>query len=151
MIVNLKTIRNLFYFLKVNENLKKAQYIFFCYNIKLTPILKNTLTINHITYSFLKKLKCLNYLKFVQVTLSNSLIIFSCNDELACNKLLDQVSSNILLAKIKTNFYSLNNLHDYCKIDAKTFCYQNFIHYYYQNIFSIVQLLENQKKNLSLN
>ena len=131
--------------MKVNENLKKKQYIFFCYNIKLTPFLKNNLNKNHITYSFFKKLKCINYLKFVQLGLSNSLVIFFCDNELACHKIISQISDNIIFAKIQTNYYSLNNLSKYCKLDSKAVCYQNIVNSYYKHILVLMQLLENQR------
>ena len=89
LIDNLKTTRNIFYFLKVNQNLAKYKYIFFCYNVNLT--LLNSIIIKYnIKYYFLKKLKCIKYLNFLNHYLNNSILLFCVNDNLYSSKLLKE-------------------------------------------------------------
>ena len=69
-IVNLKLIRKFFYFFKLNSNLKKFKFIFFCYNTKIDANLQTQLAAHNIKFYFLKKLKYNNYLNYIIANIS---------------------------------------------------------------------------------
>lgn len=138
LIDNLKTTRNIFYFLKVNQNLAKYKYIFFCYNVNLT--LLNSIIIKYnIKYYFLKKLKCIKYLNFLNHYLNNSILLFCVNDMESLTKLIPLLKNKILYCKVNNNFYSLNNLDEYLNSNLDLINYlNNYIHSFICN-FEIFQ------------
>ena len=119
LIDNIKKIRNLNYFLKINQNLLNYNYIFFCYNVNLKSLSSKIINNPNIKYYFLKKLKCIKYLNFFKAYLNNSIIIFCINDINSLNLFLQELNNNIIYCKINNSFYSLNNIQDYLnsKID----------------------------------
>lgn len=144
LIVNIKTIRNLFYFLKINNQLRNYKFIFFCYNINLDSELRTKLINNNIRYFYLKKIKCQRYLQFLIPYLTNSLILFCCNTEKELLYLLPYINKNILLSKINNNYYSINNLLSY--INSK----KEFVDYcttYYWNLISIFFVYQHTLNN----
>ena len=138
LIDNLKTTRNIVYFLIVNQNLAKYKYIFFCYNVNLT--LLNSIIIKYnIKYYFLKKLKCIKYLNFLNHYLNNSILLFCVNDMESLTKLIPLLKNKILYCKVNNNFYSLNNLDEYLNSNLDLINYlNNYIHSFICN-FEIFQ------------
>lgn len=129
LIDNIKKIRNLNYFLKINQNLLNYNYIFFCYNVNLKSLSSKVINNPNIKYYFLKKLKCIKYLNFFKAYLNNSIIIFCINDINSLNLFLQELNNNIIYCKINNSFYSLNNIQDYLnsKIDLVNYMDNNII------------------------
>ena len=129
LIDNIKKIRNLNYFLKINQNLLNYNYIFFCYNVNLKSLSSKIINNPNIKYYFLKKLKCIKYLNFFKAYLNNSIIIFCINDINSLNLFLQELNNNIIYCKINNSFYSLNNIQDYLnsKIDLVNYMDNNII------------------------
>lgn len=144
MIDNIKKIRNLNYFLKINQNLLNYNYIFFCYNVNLKSLSSKVINNPNIKYYFLKKLKCIKYLNFFKAYLNNSIIIFCINDINSLNLFLQELNNNIIYCKINNSFYSLNNIQDYLnsKIDLVNYMDNNII-----ALFQNLQFLEDKLKN----
>lgn len=144
MIDNIKKIRNLNYFLKINQNLLNYNYIFFCYNVNLKSLSSKVINNPNIKYYFLKKLKCIKYLNFFKVYLNNSIIIFCINDINSLNLFLQELNNNIIYCKINNSFYSLNNIQDYLnsKIDLVNYMDNNII-----ALFQNLQFLKDKLKN----
>lgn len=142
LIDNIKKIRNLNYFLKINQNLLNYNYIFFCYNVNLKSLSSKVINNPNIKYYFLKKLKCIKYLNFFKAYLNNSIIIFCINDINSLNLFLQELNDNIIYCKINNSFYSLNNIQDYLnsKIDL--------VNYMDNNIIALFQNLQFLKDNL---
>ena len=138
LIDNIKVTRNLFYFFKINNNLKKFNYIFFCYNKKESSILTNYINNGKINYYFLKKLKSIKYLFFLQSYLKNSLVLYCTNDETILTNVVKELDNNIIFCKINNNFYSLNNLKDYLNSKMKLVTYIN--NYFYNFIYVLDNL-----------
>ena len=128
LIDNIKKIRNLNYFLKINQNLLNYNYIFFCYNVNLKSLSSKVINDPNIKYYFLKKLKCIKYLNFFKAYLNNSIIIFCINDINSLNLFLQELNNNIIYCKINNSFYSLNNIQDYLnsKIDLGNYIISKF-------------------------
>ena len=144
MIDNIKKIRNLNYFFKINKNLLNYNYIFFCYNINLKHLDSKIVNNPNIKYYFLKKLKCIKYLDFIKTYLNNSVVIFCINDYNSLNFFLQELNNNIIYCKINNSYYSLNNLKDY--LNSK----MDLIHYIDNNIIALLynlQVFENKLKN----
>lgn len=141
LIDNIKFIRDIFYFFKINNNLKKFKYIFFCYKKNNSQILLNYINLNKVNYYFLKKLKSIKYLSFIKSYLKNSLVLYCTNDETLLVNLIKELDNNIIFCKIENNFYSLNNLKFYLnsKIDL--------INYINTNYYNFIYTLDNLKKN----
>lgn len=144
LIDNIKKIRNLNYFLKINQNLLSYNYIFFCYNVNLKSLSSKVINNPNIKYYFLKKLKCIKYLNFFKAYLNNSIIIFCINDINSLNLFLQELNNNIIYCKINNSFYSLNNIQDYLnsKIDLVNYMDNNII-----ALFQNLQFLEDKLKN----
>lgn len=144
LIDNIKKIRNLNYFLKINQNLLNYNYIFFCYNVNLKSLSSKIINNPNIKYYFLKKLKCIKYLNFFKAYLNNSIIIFCINDINSLNLFLQELNNNILYCKINNSFYSLNNIQDYLnsKIDLVNYMDNNII-----ALFQNLQFLKDKLKN----
>lgn len=144
MIDNIKKIRNLNYFLKINQNLLNYNYIFFCYNVNLKSLSSKVINNPNIKYYFLKKLKCIKYLNFFKAYLNNSIIIFCINDINSLNLFLQELNNNIIYCKINNSFYSLNNIQDYLnsKIDLVNYMNNNII-----ALFQNLQFLKDKLKN----
>lgn len=144
LIDNIKKIRNLNYFLKINQNLLNYNYIFFCYNINLKSLSSKVINDPNIKYYFLKKLKCIKYLNFFKAYLNNSIIIFCINDINSLNLFLQELNNNIIYCKINNSFYSLNNIQDYLnsKIDLVNYMDNNII-----ALFQNLQFLKDKLKN----
>lgn len=144
MIDNIKKIRNLNYFLKINQNLLNYNYIFFCYNVNLKSLSSKIINNPNIKYYFLKKLKCIKYLNFFKAYLNNSTIIFCINDINSLNLFLQELNNNIIYCKINNSFYSLNNIQDYLnsKIDLVNYMDNNII-----ALFQNLQFLKDKLKN----
>ena len=144
MIDNIKKIRNLNYFLKINQNLLNYNYIFFCYNVNLKSLSSKIINNPNIKYYFLKKLKCIKYLNFFKAYLNNSIIIFCINDINSLNLFLQELNNNIIYYKINNSFYSLNNIQDYLnsKIDLVNYMDNNII-----ALFQNLQFLKDKLKN----
>lgn len=144
MIDNIKKIRNLNYFLKINQNLLNYNYIFFCYNVNLKSLSSKVINDPNIKYYFLKKLKCIKYLNFFKAYLNNSIIIFCINDINSLNLFLQELNNNIIYCKINNSFYSLNNIQDYLnsKIDLVNYMDNNII-----ALFQNLQFLKDKLKN----
>lgn len=144
LIDNIKKIRNLNYFLKINQNLLNYNYIFFCYNVNLKSLSSKVINNPNIKYYFLKKLKCIKYLNFFKVYLNNSIIIFCINDINSLNLFLQELNNNIIYCKINNSFYSLNNIQDYLnsKIDLVNYMDNNII-----ALFQNLQFLKDKLKN----
>lgn len=144
LIDNIKKIRNLNYFLKINQNLLNYNYIFFCYNVNLKSLSSKVINNPNIKYYFLKKLKCIKYLNFFKAYLNNSIIIFCINDINSLNLFLQELNNNIIYCKINNSFYSLNNIQDYLnsKIDLVNYMDNNII-----ALFQNLQFLEDKLKN----
>lgn len=144
LIDNIKKIRNLNYFLKINQNLLNYNYIFFCYNVNLKSLSSKIINNPNIKYYFLKKLKCIKYLNFFKAYLNNSIIIFCINDINSLNLFLQELSNNIIYCKINNSFYSLNNIQDYLnsKIDLVNYMDNNII-----ALFQNLQFLKDKLKN----
>lgn len=144
MIDNIKKIRNLNYFLKINQNLLNYNYIFFCYNVNLKSLSSKIINNPNIKYYFLKKLKCIKYLNFFKAYLNNSIIIFCINDINSLNLFLQELNNNIIYCKINNSFYSLNNIQDYLnsKIDLVNYMDNNII-----ALFQNLQFLKDKLKN----
>ena len=144
MIDNIKKIRNLNYFLKINQNLLNYNYIFFCYNVNLKSLSSKVINNPNIKYYFLKKLKCIKYLNFFKAYLNNSIIIFCINDINSLNLFLQELNNNIIYCKINNSFYSLNNIQDYLnsKIDLVNYMDNNII-----ALFQNLQFLKDKLKN----
>lgn len=143
LIDNLKTTRNIFYFLKVNQNLAKYKYIFFCYNVNLT--LLNSIIIKYnIKYYFLKKLKCIKYLNFLNHYLNNSILLFCVNDMESLTKLIPLLKNKILYCKVNDNFYSLNNLDEYLN---SNFDLINYLNNYLYSFICNFEVFQNNLKN----
>lgn len=141
-IVNLKLVRKFFYFLKLNSNLKKFNFIFFCYNTKIDSNLLTILVANNIKYYFLKKINYNNYLNFIILPyLSNNLVMFCCSDEMSVQQILPYISKTVLFSKINNNFYSLNNCERYISSRIELYNYLN--NYIYKFLF----LIQNSSKN----
>ena len=143
LIDNIKTLRNLFYFLKINNNLKSYKYIYFCYGITTIP--KNlSIYINSkkIDYYFFKKLKSIKYLVFLQNYLKNSLVLFCTNEESVLPILSKELKNFIIFCKIDNNFYSLNNIETYCNSKMDLISYIN--NYYYNFIYTLDNLKNNK-------
>lgn len=145
LIDNIKKIRNLNYFLKINQNLLNYNYIFFCYNVNLKSLSSKIINNPNIKYYFLKKLKCIKYLNFFKAYLNNSIIIFCINDINSLNLFLQELNNNIIYCKINNSFYSLNNIQDYLnsKIDLVNYMDNNNIIALFQNL----QFLKDKLKN----
>lgn len=144
LIDNIKKIRNLNYFLKINQNLLNYNYIFFCYNVNLKSLSSKIINNPNIKYYFLKKLKCIKYLNFFKAYLNNSIIIFCINDINCLNLFLQELNNNIIYCKINNSFYSLNNIQDYLnsKIDLVNYMDNNII-----ALFQNLQFLKDKLKN----
>ena len=144
LIDNIKKIRNLNYFLKINQNLLNYNYIFFCYNVNLKSLISKVINNPNIKYYFLKKLKCIKYLNFFKAYLNNSIIIFCINDINSLNLFLQELNDNIIYCKINNSFYSLNNIQDYLnsKIDLVNYMDNNII-----ALFQNLQFLKDKLKN----
>ena len=144
MIDNIKKIRNLNYFLKINQNLLNYNYIFFCYNVNLKSLSSKIINNPNIKYYFLKKLKCIKYLNFFKAYLNNSITIFCINDINSLNLFLQELNNNIIYCKINNSFYSLNNIQDYLnsKIDLVNYMDNNII-----ALFQNLQFLKDKLKN----
>lgn len=144
LIDNIKKIRNLNYFLKINQNLLNYNYIFFCYNVNLKSLSSKIINNPNIKYYFLKKLKCIKYLNFFKAYLNNSIIIFCINDINSLNLFLQELNNNIIYCKINNSFYSLNNIQDYLnsKIDLVNYMNNNII-----ALFQNLQFLKDKLKN----
>lgn len=144
LIDNIKKIRNLNYFLKINQNLLNYNYIFFCYNVNLKSLSSKVINNPNIKYYFLKKLKCIKYLNFFKAYLNNSIIIFCINDINFLNLFLQELNNNIIYCKINNSFYSLNNIQDYLnsKIDLVNYMDNNII-----ALFQNLQFLKDKLKN----
>lgn len=144
LIDNIKKIRNLNYFLKINQNLLNYNYIFFCYNVNLKSLSSKVINDPNIKYYFLKKLKCIKYLNFFKAYLNNSIIIFCINDMNSLNLFLQELNNNIIYCKINNSFYSLNNIQDYLnsKIDLVNYMDNNII-----ALFQNLQFLKDKLKN----
>ncbi len=144
LIDNIKKIRNLNYFLKINQNLLNYNYIFFCYNVNLKSLSSKVINDPNIKYYFLKKLKCIKYLNFFKAYLNNSIIIFCINDINSLNLFLQELNNNIIYCKINNSFYSLNNIQDYLnsKIDLVNYMDNNII-----ALFQNLQFLKDKLKN----
>ena len=144
LIDNIKKIRNLNYFLKINQNLLNYNYIFFCYNVNLKSLSSKIINNPNIKYYFLKKLKCIKYLNFFKAYLNNSIIIFCINDINSLNLFLQELNNNIIYCKINNSFYSLNNIQDYLnsKIDLVNYMDDNII-----ALFQNLQFLKDKLKN----
>lgn len=144
LIDNVKKIRNLNYFLKINQNLLNYNYIFFCYNVNLKSLSSKIINNPNIKYYFLKKLKCIKYLNFFKAYLNNSIIIFCINDINSLNLFLQELNNNIIYCKINNSFYSLNNIQDYLnsKIDLVNYMDNNII-----ALFQNLQFLKDKLKN----
>ena len=144
LIDNIKKIRNLNYFLKINQNLLNYNYIFFCYNVNLKSLSSKIINNQNIKYYFLKKLKCIKYLNFFKAYLNNSIIIFCINDINSLNLFLQELNNNIIYCKINNSFYSLNNIQDYLnsKIDLVNYMDNNII-----ALFQNLQFLKDKLKN----
>lgn len=144
LIDNIKKIRNLNYFLKINQNLLNYNYIFFCYNVNLKSLSSKVINNPNIKYYFLKKLKCIKYLNFFKAYLNNSIIIFCINDINSLNLFLQELNNNIIYCKINNSFYSLNNVQDYLnsKIDLVNYMDNNII-----ALFQNLQFLKDKLKN----
>lgn len=144
LIDNIKKIRNLNYFLKINQNLLNYNYIFFCYNVNLKSLSSKVINNPNIKYYFLKKLKCIKYLNFFKAYLNNSIIIFCINDINSLNLFLQELNDNIIYCKINNSFYSLNNIQDYLnsKIDLVNYMDNNII-----ALFKNLQFLKDKLKN----
>lgn len=144
LIDNIKKIRNLNYFLKINQNLLNYNYIFFCYNVNLKSLSSKIINNLNIKYYFLKKLKCIKYLNFFKAYLNNSIIIFCINDINSLNLFLQELNNNIIYCKINNSFYSLNNIQDYLnsKIDLVNYMDNNII-----ALFQNLQFLKDKLKN----
>lgn len=144
LIDNIKKIRNLNYFLKINQNLLNYNYIFFCYNVNLKSLSSKVINNPNIKYYFLKKLKCIKYLNFFKAYLNNSIIIFCINDINSLNLFLQELNNNIIYCKINNSFYSLNNIQDYLnsKIDLINYMDNNII-----ALFQNLQFLKDKLKN----
>lgn len=144
LIDNIKKIRNLNYFLKINQNLLNYNYIFFCYNVNLKFLSSKVINNPNIKYYFLKKLKCIKYLNFFKAYLNNSIIIFCINDMNSLNLFLQELNNNIIYCKINNSFYSLNNIQDYLnsKIDLVNYMDNNII-----ALFQNLQFLKDKLKN----
>ena len=138
LIDNIKVTRNLFYFFKINNNLIKFNYIFFCYNKKESSILTNYINNGKINYYFLKKLKSIKYLFFLQSYLKNSLVLYCTNDETILTNVVKELDNNIIFCKINNNFYSLNNLKDYLNSKMELVTYIN--NYFYNFIYVLDNL-----------
>lgn len=140
-IVNLKLIRKFFYFLKLNSNLKKFNFIFFCYNFKLDTDFQTLLLSYNIKFYFLKKLKYNNYLNYILLPyLTNNLVIYCCSDEKAVKALLPKISKYLIFCKINNNFYSLNDCETY--LSSRIDLY-NYLH---NSIYQFVTLLQNSSQ-----
>lgn len=144
LIDNIKKIRNLNYFLKINQNLLNYNYIFFCYNVNLKSLSSKVINNPNIKYYFLKKLKCIKYLNFFKAYLNNSIIIFCINDINSLNLFLQELNNNIIYCKINNSFYSLNNIQDCLnsKIDLVNYMDNNII-----ALFQNLQFLKDKLKN----
>lgn len=144
LIDNIKKIRNLNYFLKINQNLLNYNYIFFCYNVNLKSLSSKIINNPNVKYYFLKKLKCIKYLNFFKAYLNNSIIIFCINDINSLNLFLQELNNNIIYCKINNSFYSLNNIQDYLnsKIDLVNYMDNNII-----ALFQNLQFLKDKLKN----
>ena len=144
LIDNIKKIRNLNYFLKINQNLLNYNYIFFCYNVNLKSLSSKIINNPNIKYYFLKKLKCIKYLNFFKAYLNNSIIIFCINDINSLNLFLQELNNNIIYCKINNSFYSLNNIQDYLnsKIDLVNYMDNNII-----ALFQNLQFLKDKLRN----
>lgn len=144
LIDNIKKIRNLNYFLKINQNLLNYNYIFFCYNVNLKSLSSKVINNPNIKYYFLKKLKCIKYLNFFKAYLNNSIIIFCINDINSLNLFLQELNNDIIYCKINNSFYSLNNIQDYLnsKIDLVNYMDNNII-----ALFQNLQFLKDKLKN----
>ena len=144
LIDNIKKIRNLNYFLKINQNLLNYNYIFFCYNVNLKSLSSKIINNPNIKYYFLKKLKCIKYLNFFKAYLNNSIIIFCINDINSLNLFLQELNNNIIYCKINNSYYSLNNIQDYLnsKIDLVNYMDNNII-----ALFQNLQFLKDKLKN----
>lgn len=144
LIDNIKKIRNLNYFLKINQNLLNYNYIFFYYNVNLKSLSSKIINNPNIKYYFLKKLKCIKYLNFFKAYLNNSIIIFCINDINSLNLFLQELNNNIIYCKINNSFYSLNNIQDYLnsKIDLVNYMDNNII-----ALFQNLQFLKDKLKN----
>lgn len=144
LIDNIKKIRNLNYFLKINQNLLNYNYIFFCYNVNLKSLSSKIINNPNIKYYFLKKLKCIKYLNFFKAYLNNSIIIFCINNINSLNLFLQELNNNIIYCKINNSFYSLNNIQDYLnsKIDLVNYMDNNII-----ALFQNLQFLKDKLKN----
>ena len=133
-IVNLKLIRKFFYFFKLNSNLKKFKFIFFCYNTKIDANLQTQLAAHNFKFYFLKKLKYNNYLNYIILPyLTNNLVMYCCQDITAIQFLLPHISKTILFSKIDNTFYSLNNIETYLSSTNELYNYLNM--FIYQFIF----------------
>lgn len=143
LIDNLKTTRNIFYFFKVNQNLTKYKYIFFCYNVNLT-LLNSVIIKYNIKYYFLKKLKCIKYLNFLNQYLNNSILLFCVNDIESLTQLIPLLKNKILYCKINNNFYSLNNLDEYLNSNYNLI---NYLNNYFHSFIYNFEVFQNNLKN----
>lgn len=132
-IVNLKLIRTIFYFLKINHNFTKSKYIFFCYNFDLTDQLRLLLSTNKtITYCFLKKVKQSPYLTLLTCYLTNAIVCFTCEDDVSMKQLLPLIEKHTILIKIENTIYSMKNLSTYLnsKLELVSYCESYFLNFF---------------------
>lgn len=141
LIDNIKTSRSLFYFFKLNTNLKKYKYIFFCYNSKQSIILKNLINTQKLNYYFLKKLKNINYLTILYQYLVNSLVLYCTNDFDSLSTIINELTNSIIFCKVENNFYSLNSVQNF--INSK-YDLVNYLNSYYFNFITILSILKKQ-------
>lgn len=99
---------------------------------------------SHIKYYFLKKLKCIKYLSFIQTSLNNSIVVFCMNDINSVNLFLHDVNINILYCKINNSFYSVNNLHHFLNSKFDLINYMNMTSL---TLIQSFQFLQNKLKN----
>lgn len=137
---NINLNRNLFYFFKLNNNLKKYKYIFFCYNFNAQSLILRNL--NKIDYYFIKKLKRINYLSIIYPYLLNSINMYCTNDINIIYSIISELKNHIIFCKIDNNFYSFNSIQYY--INSKTDLI-NYINIYYYNFISIFFQFKNIK------
>jgi len=142
LIDNIKLTRDIFYFFKINNNLKNFKYIFFCYKKNNSQILTNYINSNKINYYFLKKLKSIKYLSFIKFYLKNSLVLYCTNKESILPILSKELKNHIIFCKINNNFYSLNNIETYCNSKIDLVSYIN--NYYYNFIYTLDNLKNNK-------
>lgn len=133
LIDNFKTIRNFFFFFKINKNLKHYNFIFFCYKKSDSKIINKYIESNKIVYYFFKKLKNIKFLSFCQNYLSNSIVLYCTNDETLLFTFLQELNNNLIFCKINNNFYSMKDLKNY--LNSKMELVKYIDNYYYNFIY----------------